>query len=28
LNQMAPDSLEADLAFKTYTNLMRMWAET
>ena len=28
LNELAPESLEADLAFKSYTNLMRMWAET
>ncbi len=28
LNELVPDSLEADLAFKSYTNLMRMWAET
>jgi PKHD-type hydroxylase len=28
LNDLAPTSPEADLAFKAYTNLMRMWAET
>ena len=28
LNEMALDSIEADLAFKVYSNLMRMWAET
>ena len=28
LNELAPKSIEADLAFKSYTNLMRMWAET
>jgi PKHD-type hydroxylase len=28
LNELAPTSPEADLAFKAYTNLMRMWAET
>ena len=28
LNELAPQSTEADLAFKSYTNLMRMWAET
>jgi len=28
LNELAPQSPEADLAFKSYTNLMRMWAET
>ncbi len=27
LNEVAMDSPEADLAFKTYSNLMRMWAE-
>jgi PKHD-type hydroxylase len=28
LNEMAPQSLEADLAFKCYANLLRMWTET
>jgi PKHD-type hydroxylase len=28
LNEVAPRSLEAELAFKSYTNLLRMWAET
>ncbi len=28
LSETSPDSREADLAFKTYANLMRMWAET
>jgi PKHD-type hydroxylase len=28
LNELAFDSIEADLAFRCYTNLMRMWAET
>jgi PKHD-type hydroxylase len=25
--ELAPDSAETDLAFKTYSNLLRMWAE-
>ena len=28
LNELAFDSIETDLAFRCYTNLMRMWAET
>jgi PKHD-type hydroxylase len=28
LEQLAPDAVEADLAFKTHANLLRMWAET
>lgn len=28
LNELALDSLEASLAFRSYTNLIRMWAET
>ena len=28
LSKIAPDSRETDLAFKTYANLLRMWAET
>jgi PKHD-type hydroxylase len=28
LEQLAPDSVEADIAFKTHANLLRMWAET
>ena len=28
LNELAFESAEADLAFRCYTNLMRMWAET
>ena len=26
--KVAPDQLENDLAFKTYSNLLRMWSET
>ncbi|MDJ0946568.1 MAG: Fe2+-dependent dioxygenase [Kiloniellales bacterium] len=28
LAEISPDSRETDLAFKTYANLLRMWAET
>ncbi|MEZ5833608.1 MAG: Fe2+-dependent dioxygenase [Dongiaceae bacterium] len=28
LNEIAPDMIETDLAHHTYTNLLRMWAET
>ena len=28
LSKTAPESRETDLAFKTYANLLRMWAET
>jgi len=28
VEQLAPDSVEADIAFKTHANLLRMWAET
>jgi PKHD-type hydroxylase len=28
LEQVAPESIEADVAFKTHANLLRMWAET
>ena len=28
LSKTSPDSRETDLAFKTYANLLRMWAET
>ncbi len=28
LAEVSPDSRETDLAFKTYANLLRMWAET
>jgi len=27
-HKVMPDSLEADLAFKSYSNLLRMWADT